>query len=353
MKLEEVKQSILEDTVVTYEVKQQLIEYSESTYEHSYSHVTFSDLLINVWCRISTHKDSIEIKKKLNTEMQDISCKCLTGRLSGLVNSLNGYYDDIKIKINDNQQIENIVSITIEKLEDNGEFTVEKELLRRDCKRNIIDRLIGNTPSNLHAHICGKNYTICYTTTLDLRYENLECIPDEVFLLTNLTKLIVSHNKLAILPSDISKLTKLKYLDISHNKVRELHDNISNLTKLRHLDISYNKLTKLPSSIDQLAKNLTNFSLVCNWIKNNEISQYVKETFCFDRESEVPVDELHYWRKVFDGNDMLAYIVLTAKDKLEDEDEFTIEFWKSTVEKELLRRGFERDDIDDCLEYVR
>ncbi len=40
-------------------------------------------------------------KKILNQEILDSDKKCLTGKLSRLINSLNGFYDDIYIKISD------------------------------------------------------------------------------------------------------------------------------------------------------------------------------------------------------------------------------------------------------------
>ena len=36
-------------------------------------------------------------------------CKCFTGRLSRLINVLNGFYDDIIINIGTNEQIGNII----------------------------------------------------------------------------------------------------------------------------------------------------------------------------------------------------------------------------------------------------
>jgi hypothetical protein len=43
--------------------------------------------------------------------MQDAECKCFTGRMSRLVNCLNGFDDRIKIHISDNEQIGNIIAI--------------------------------------------------------------------------------------------------------------------------------------------------------------------------------------------------------------------------------------------------
>jgi GTP1/Obg family GTP-binding protein len=94
-----------------------------------------------VWQRIQKHEESIEIKKILNTEMKDALCMCYTGRLTRVVNCLNGYYDDIVIQISNNEQISNIISVimkketTIEKIKE--EFI--KEMKERDYNEEIIN----------------------------------------------------------------------------------------------------------------------------------------------------------------------------------------------------------------------
>ena len=141
-----VNQQIVEDNILESEVKQQLADYITDDQVHSNYQITFQELLTNVWQRITIHKDSNEIKKILNTEMQDGLCKCYTGRLSRLVNCLNGFYHDIQIKIHDNQQISNIILLIKNKLETNGELNiqqwkaqVQKELIERQYKTEEIE----------------------------------------------------------------------------------------------------------------------------------------------------------------------------------------------------------------------
>jgi hypothetical protein len=136
-----VNQQILEDNVLETTTKQQLVEYITDKCVHSNYQITFQELLTNVWQRITTHTDSLEIKKILNTEMKDGLCMCFTGRLSRLVNCLNGFYDDIYIKIHDNQQIGNIILLIRNKLETNEgidiklwKSEVQKELIERQYK---------------------------------------------------------------------------------------------------------------------------------------------------------------------------------------------------------------------------
>ena len=46
----------------------------------------------------------------MNQEMQDAECKCFTGRMSRLVNCLNGFDDNIQIMISNNEQIGNVIA---------------------------------------------------------------------------------------------------------------------------------------------------------------------------------------------------------------------------------------------------
>ena len=57
----------------------------------------------------------IEIQKRLNEEMQESECKCFTGRISRLVNCLSGYSYKVEIKISENEEISNIISIIMKK----------------------------------------------------------------------------------------------------------------------------------------------------------------------------------------------------------------------------------------------
>jgi hypothetical protein len=141
-----VNQQIVEDHILKSEVKQQLSEYVTDGQVHNNYQITFQELLNCVWQRITTHKDSNEIKKIMNIEMQDGLCMCFTGRLSRLINCLNGFYGDIEIKIHDNQQIGNIILLIKNKLEtDEGidieqwKLEVEKELIEREYKAEEIE----------------------------------------------------------------------------------------------------------------------------------------------------------------------------------------------------------------------
>ena len=125
------------------------MEYCNDKDYHSVLLITFKELLLNVWEIIESNANKNEIKAILNTEMEDSECKCFTGRLSRLVNSLNGFTDLVEIKISINQQIGNIIIIIKNELEFKNKYTVEKhkelvenELKSRGYEENIINEWV-------------------------------------------------------------------------------------------------------------------------------------------------------------------------------------------------------------------
>src|SRR5438045_420688 len=104
---------ILNDSILTNITKESLIEYSKIDDVHSILNVTFSEVLCYVWQIINNHKDKNQIKSILNEEMKDSLCKCFTGRLSRLINCLNGFDDRVCIKISDSNEISNIIELII------------------------------------------------------------------------------------------------------------------------------------------------------------------------------------------------------------------------------------------------
>ena len=137
---------ILCDPILTTETKESLVEYSACNDVHSTLNVTFSEVLQSVWCIIQKHADSIEIKRILNIEMSESICKCFTGRLSRLINTLNGFDDRVCIMISNNDAIGNIIVMTIAKNKDKNIIEQKEicklELLARGYTKDIIDEWI-------------------------------------------------------------------------------------------------------------------------------------------------------------------------------------------------------------------
>ena len=105
---------------------------------HTRTQLTFEELLFNVWALINNLDTRDEIKGILNIEINDSDCKCFTGRISRLVNCLNGFTDLVKINIDDSQQIGNIITIIKEQLEKNNNYSIEKH--KELVKKELIER---------------------------------------------------------------------------------------------------------------------------------------------------------------------------------------------------------------------
>ncbi len=134
---------IIKDNIFTELTKQYLIEYSNYEDVHIELNITFKELLIYVINRIEINPHKDEIKKILNDEIKDSLCKCFTGRISRLINCLNGFDSEVKITISDNEQISQIIILTRELL--SKDYTIEKhkELTTKELKeRGYSDDII-------------------------------------------------------------------------------------------------------------------------------------------------------------------------------------------------------------------
>ena len=102
---------------LTQKTKEIITEYIDTTDIHSMLNVTFKELFIAVVIEMNKLSPDlqIEIQKRLNEEMQESECKCFTGRISRLINCLSGYSDKVEIKISENEEISNIISIIMNK----------------------------------------------------------------------------------------------------------------------------------------------------------------------------------------------------------------------------------------------
>src|SRR5277367_2657703 len=142
--IDSVLKEIVDDKVINKKTKEQLLEYCQEKTVHSIVNVTFEEVLCSVWKIISENKEQDEIKKILNEGMKDSMCKCFTGRLSRLVNCLNGFDKRVSIKINDKEQILNVIIGIRNKYEnlERQKEEVKKELLERGYDKNTIDEYV-------------------------------------------------------------------------------------------------------------------------------------------------------------------------------------------------------------------
>ena len=136
MSLDETLNDILIDEILTTNTKQSLTEYAKMTDVHSILHITFGELLTSVWYIIKQHPDTDVIKEILNAEMQDALCKCFTGRISRLLNCLNGFDERVIVSISENEQLSNLI-IMIKNKYDNLED--QKNKFIEACKERQLN----------------------------------------------------------------------------------------------------------------------------------------------------------------------------------------------------------------------
>ena len=140
---------IINNQILTQKTKTILIEYCDNSDVHLLLNITFKELLLNIYSLILKNENRDEIFKIMNIEMNDSLCKCFTGRISRLVNCLNGIDPNIKINICDNEQIGNIIILIKNKLifENNYDLEshknlVKESLLERGYELNVIEEWI-------------------------------------------------------------------------------------------------------------------------------------------------------------------------------------------------------------------
>lgn len=142
---------VVADRSINAKNKQLLIGYINDEKEsHSTLYCTFFDAFMKVYGRIIGCVDTgrrTELYKRLNEELDDGECKCFTGRLSRMVNVLDGFFDDIRIGISENEQISNVILVLRHKnginLDDDMNETIKEriraELKERGYEDDIID----------------------------------------------------------------------------------------------------------------------------------------------------------------------------------------------------------------------
>jgi Leucine-rich repeat (LRR) protein len=137
---------ILKNKLLNDKTKSLLFDYILN--EDLFNNITFKELLLVVLTIIETKPNKNDIYEILNHEINDAECKCLTGRISRLINVLNGQDERIIINISDKEQIGNIIVLIKNNL--GNEYTVEKhkelvikELKERGFNEDIINEYVN------------------------------------------------------------------------------------------------------------------------------------------------------------------------------------------------------------------
>jgi len=149
IKMEKLKELIINNQYLNEHVKRLLFEYMDNKEVHTILNITFEELLLSVYDFIERNENKEDIYKIMNEEMTEANCKCFTGRISRLINVLNGYDEHIEIHIADNEQIGNIISLIREKFGENyeeNEFKrlVHEELTIRQYSEETINEWLNN-----------------------------------------------------------------------------------------------------------------------------------------------------------------------------------------------------------------
>lgn len=79
---------------------------------------------------------------------------------------------------------------------------------------------------------------------MDISFNQISSLPDEIAELQNLASLNLSHNSLSLLPDSLSSMDSLIELDISYNQISHHFE----LSSLEVLKAANNLLTSLPIS---------------------------------------------------------------------------------------------------------
>ena len=137
---EEVQNIIINDPILTPECKTQLIGYASDETVHSSLGLKFVEALQYVFTRINANENGSEIKRVLNQEMLDALCMCFTGRISRLIDCMNGIDHLVVIDLSPETRILSICQQTYELLnqENGSSFTAEDYQTR--VKKELEDR---------------------------------------------------------------------------------------------------------------------------------------------------------------------------------------------------------------------
>jgi len=104
------------------------------------TYLTYEDIFNHVMSRIMKSNDKNELLKRVHEEIKESINLCFTGKITRLVNSLNGFFSDIHIGISEHEQIENLMICSIKK--ENPKDFFQKEMIERGYTDDIIQKYL-------------------------------------------------------------------------------------------------------------------------------------------------------------------------------------------------------------------
>lgn len=97
-------------------------------------------------CMSGNKETQQELYKRVAQELDEGECKCFGGRLTRIVNILNGFFDDVIIHVSSNDQISNVILKLREKhgllIDDDMTDEVKKEIRRELEERGYENEVI-------------------------------------------------------------------------------------------------------------------------------------------------------------------------------------------------------------------
>lgn len=86
---------------------------------------------------------------------------------------------------------------------------------------------------------------------LDISFNQLQTLPDEIGMLKMVTNLNCACNALQSIPSAIGRLRRLKILNLTGNRLNSLPDDIGKCHRLSTIYLNENRVDELPASLGQ------------------------------------------------------------------------------------------------------
>jgi hypothetical protein len=123
-----------------------------SNESHCILNFTFQEIFNKVWSRIKSIENintQNEIIKILIQEIIESEDKCFLGKVTRIINSLSGFFNDIHINIPESEQILARIQMVIKNT--NGHF--DKQMIYKSLKElDIEDNIINEWIEHYHLH---------------------------------------------------------------------------------------------------------------------------------------------------------------------------------------------------------
>jgi hypothetical protein len=141
---------LIDKLSIDVKTKNLLKTYCNSNYIHSNLKLTFSEVALPVLDYINSHHNRQDLLRILNDEIIASENKCFQGRLSRLINVINGYHPDVHINISDNEQIGNIIIMLKQKYADLNELIsfFVTEMNERNYEKDVVDEWVTYIKEN-------------------------------------------------------------------------------------------------------------------------------------------------------------------------------------------------------------